>query len=70
MDQYTKVSVSSIAKPVLLSPSGLYSPQGFDKFGFIVRDNGDIAYREWAPNAKEAYLTGDFSGWHQTHIEY
>ncbi|KAK3179700.1 alpha-1,4-glucan branching enzyme [Lecanicillium sp. MT-2017a] len=37
--------------------------QGFDKFGFVVRDNGDIAYREWAPNAKEAYLIGDFNGW-------
>ena len=23
--------------------------------------NGDITYREWAPNATQAFLTGDFS---------
>lgn len=31
------------------------------KFGFNVEDNGDIVYREWAPNAIRAYLIGDFS---------
>ena len=30
--------------------------------GFIVRDNGDITYREWAPNAVDVHLIGDFSG--------
>lgn len=35
--------------------------QGYEKFGFNVRSNGDIVYREWAPNAAEAYLVGDFS---------
>ena len=34
---------------------------GFDKFGFVVHENGDITYREWAPNALRAYLIGDFS---------
>ncbi len=28
-----------------------------------MRDNGDIVYREWAPNALRAYLIGDFNDW-------
>ncbi len=35
--------------------------KGTDKFGFVVHENGDITYREWAPNALRAYLIGDFS---------
>jgi hypothetical protein len=35
--------------------------RGFDRFGLNVDDNGQITYREWAPNAKEAVLIGDFS---------
>ena len=35
--------------------------KGYQKFGFNVRSNGDVVYREWAPNATEAYLIGDFS---------
>ena len=35
--------------------------RGFEQFGFLVHDNGDITYREWAPNALRAYLVGDFS---------
>ena len=35
--------------------------RGTEKFGFVVHDNGDITYREWAPNALRAYLVGDFS---------
>lgn len=31
------------------------------KFGFNVQPNGDIVYREWAPNAKETCLIGEFS---------
>ena len=27
----------------------------------MIHDNGDITYREWAPNAVEASLIGDFS---------
>ncbi len=34
--------------------------RGYEKFGFIVSKSG-ITYREWAPNAKEAFLFGDFS---------
>jgi len=39
--------------------------QGFDKFGFNVDGNNTITYREWAPNAKEAFLIGDFNGWNR-----
>lgn len=35
--------------------------KGFLKFGFIVNDDASITYREWAPNAIEAVLIGDFS---------
>lgn len=35
--------------------------KGTDIFGFNVKENGDIVYREWAPNAIRAYLIGDFS---------
>ena len=35
--------------------------KGTEKFGFVVHDNGDVTYREWAPNALRAYLIGDFS---------
>jgi len=35
--------------------------QGYEKFGFNVNSKGDITYREWAPNAVQAHLIGDFS---------
>ena len=34
-----------------------------DYFGFHHIDNGWV-YREWAPNAHQLYLTGDFNDWH------
>jgi len=39
--------------------------QGYKSFGLHVQSNGDITYREWAPNAVEAYLVGDFNGWNR-----
>ena len=35
--------------------------KGFLRYGFNVQENGDIVYREWAPNATQAFLIGDFS---------
>ncbi|KAL2828567.1 1,4-alpha-glucan-branching enzyme [Aspergillus pseudoustus] len=37
--------------------------KGYEKYGFNVSSNGDIIYREWAPNAVEAALVGDFNNW-------
>ncbi len=35
--------------------------QGADIFGLQVKPDGTITYREWAPNALQASLIGDFS---------
>lgn len=35
--------------------------KGYNSFGLNVLQNGDILYREWAPNATSANLIGDFS---------
>lgn len=35
---------------------------GYNYFGFHRTRSGWV-YREWAPNADEMYLTGDFNGW-------
>jgi 1,4-alpha-glucan branching enzyme len=35
--------------------------KGYLKFGLNVKEDGTIVYREWAPNAREAVLIGDFS---------
>ncbi|KAL9944404.1 hypothetical protein ACHAQF_008030 [Verticillium nonalfalfae] len=37
--------------------------KGTDTFGFNVDSHGTITYREWAPNATHAFLTGDFNNW-------
>lgn len=39
--------------------------RGYEKFGFNVHNNGDIVYREWAPNATQAFLIGEFNGWNR-----
>ena len=42
--------------------------RGTETFGFVVHVNGDITYREWAPNALRAYLIGEFSMRHRTSL--
>ncbi|KAL1978884.1 hypothetical protein VTN31DRAFT_1743 [Thermomyces dupontii] len=37
--------------------------RGYERFGLTVNERGDITYREWAPNAVEAHLIGDFNNW-------
>jgi 1,4-alpha-glucan branching enzyme len=40
--------------------------KGYLKFGLNANESGELTYREWAPNAKEAYLIGDFNEWNRT----
>ncbi|KAG6842032.1 alpha-1,4-glucan branching enzyme [Blastosporella zonata] len=40
--------------------------KGYLKFGFNIAKSGEVVYREWAPNAKEASLIGDFNEWSRT----
>jgi 1,4-alpha-glucan branching enzyme len=35
--------------------------KGYEKFGLVLQKDNSVVYREWAPNVKEAVLTGDFS---------
>mmetsp|Transcript_108130 Transcript_108130/g.271999 ORF Transcript_108130/g.271999 Transcript_108130/m.271999 type:complete len:2009 (+) Transcript_108130:103-6129(+) len=39
--------------------------EGYKIFGFQREKNG-FTYREWLPNAKQAFLTGDFNEWHNS----
>ncbi|KAJ9504339.1 alpha-1,4-glucan branching enzyme [Exophiala xenobiotica] len=39
--------------------------RGYEKMGFTFGPNGDITYREWAPNAEQAYLIGEFNNWNR-----
>ncbi|KAF8914191.1 glycoside hydrolase family 13 protein [Gymnopilus junonius] len=40
--------------------------KGYLTFGLNVGPNNEVIYREWAPNAAEACLTGDFNEWNRT----
>lgn len=35
--------------------------KGYHKYGLNVGPKNEVIYKEWAPNAKEAFLIGDFS---------
>ncbi|OAL25960.1 1,4-alpha-glucan-branching enzyme [Fonsecaea multimorphosa] len=37
--------------------------RGYEKFGFTFEPDGSITYREWAPNAEQASLIGEFNNW-------
>jgi 1,4-alpha-glucan branching enzyme len=40
--------------------------RGASIFGLNVDASNNITYREWAPNASEAYLIGEFNDWNQS----
>lgn len=37
--------------------------RGFEKFGINVDSQNNITYREWAPNATQAFFIGEFNDW-------
>ncbi|KIV86609.1 1,4-alpha-glucan-branching enzyme [Exophiala sideris] len=39
--------------------------RGYETFGFTFSADGDILYREWAPNAEQAFLIGEFNNWNR-----
>ncbi|KAI1006066.1 1,4-alpha-glucan-branching enzyme [Podosphaera aphanis] len=39
--------------------------KGTKKFGFNIDEQNNITYREWAPNATQAFLIGDFNDWNR-----
>jgi len=39
--------------------------RGYEKFGFTFASDGSIQYREWAPNAEQAFLIGEFNNWNR-----
>lgn len=39
--------------------------KGIEKFGLNVDKDNSVVYREWAPNAQQAFLIGDFNGWNR-----
>lgn len=39
--------------------------KGYEVMGFTVKDDGTVVYREWAPNAQEANLIGEFNDWNR-----
>lgn len=71
-DQHLGVSHSlapplSAARLITHPPSSRAHPldtaaRRHKKYG-IVREGGQMVYREWAPGAVEAELIGDFNGW-------
>jgi 1,4-alpha-glucan branching enzyme len=74
IDGYLKPNVSAIAsrydafkkwKDTIDQYEGGYDnfTRGYDKFGFHVGSGGEVVYEKWVPNAKEAYLIGEFSTW-------
>ena len=50
-------------KDTIISTEGGYDQftKGYLKFGLNVQPDNSVIYREWAPNAISAALTGDFS---------
>ncbi|ETI24130.1 1,4-alpha-glucan-branching enzyme [Cladophialophora carrionii CBS 160.54] len=39
--------------------------RGYEKFGFTFDSNNGIYYQEWAPNAEQAFLIGEFNDWNR-----
>ncbi|KAG8961275.1 alpha-1,4-glucan branching enzyme [Tulasnella sp. 419] len=40
--------------------------KGYERFGIHAAPSGEITYSEWAPNAQEASLIGEFNDWNRS----
>lgn len=40
--------------------------QGYKYYGVHIQSDNSVVAREWAPGAKELYITGEFNGWNWT----
>ena len=58
MENYAKTKKTLLKKGESLTDFA----NAHEYFGFHKQKNGWI-YREWAPNASQLYLTGDFNDW-------
>lgn len=54
--------------PILALDDAKSHDQGTEKFGLNVDSKNNIIYREWAPNAIEAYVVGEFSKTHRSKV--
>jgi 1,4-alpha-glucan branching enzyme len=72
LDGYLKPDIPNIArrydlfrkwKDTINVTEGGYDSftKGYEKFGLNANPDGSVTYREWAPNAIEAVLIGEFS---------
>ncbi|KAF9247406.1 glycoside hydrolase family 13 protein [Melanogaster broomeanus] len=54
-------------KDTIIEHEGGYEKfmKGYDVMGFTVKEDGAVVYREWAPNAVEANLIGEFNMWNR-----
>lgn len=52
---------SRVGTPQLMRNPNTDLFQGFEKFGINVDSQNNITYREWAPNATQAFFIGEFS---------
>lgn len=67
LEQILKGTPTSRLKHVLVTLlTDLF--QGIETFGLNVDKNNNVVYREWAPNAQQAFLIGDFSKYHEPHF--
>ena len=43
--------------------------KGYEHYGLVQKDNGDIECCEWVPNGERVAVVGDFNGWSgETHV--
>lgn len=44
--------------------------KGYEYFGLHILPDNSVIWREWAPGARNLYLTGDFNNWHWESHEF